>query len=356
MTWISIKESLISRMKNPNSTDSIKKELDNIVIKDSFSTFTNDKERENADENGYYQNKEKELKDCITKPGTITIKDNSEFGGKEIIVNLDIIYKETKIYDIIYVDYINLWKNFGMRKLSFVGNLEGRYVLDNRIGIYGVSNGNFSGNLALPAGIELNIEHKDYSSSTIGCENFIGMNNDIKYNLKNFYFYLHVFDKKETQKALDDLSANMYHKNGNYNSLGFPFSVSNFVNKSDLSRIKKFTGVEFSERTSRYQKIIQNAYGYKIMYKMLKDYPYFPITNLYQYSKIQRNMWAKDTCLVFYVPGNEADGRKEADKYLKDNSNPYVNFEFITYNGEIHKTKKEEAELKSGGFVVLSIA
>lgn len=45
MTWVSIKESLISRMKNPNSTDSIKKELDNIVIKDSFSTFTNDKER-----------------------------------------------------------------------------------------------------------------------------------------------------------------------------------------------------------------------------------------------------------------------------------------------------------------------
>lgn len=353
---ISLKESLISNIKGTKSINSIKKDVDNTILKDCFSTFTNDKERDAATENGYSQNKENQLKDCIVRPGTITIKDNSEFGGKEIIVNLDTIYKETGIYDIFYVDYINLWKNFGMRKLSFIGNLEGRYVLDNRIGIYGISNGNFSGNLDLPNGIELNIEHKDYGSSTIGWENFSGMNNNIKYNLKNFYFYLHVSDKKETQKALVDLSADTYYKNGNYNALGFPFSVSKLINNSDLSRIRKFTGADFSERGDRFIKIIQNAYGYKIMYNMLKNYPYFPITNLYQFSRIQRNMWAKDTCLVFYVPGTEADGRKEADKYLKDNSNPYVNFEFITYDGNIHKTKKEEAELKSGGFAVLSIS
>lgn len=54
--------------------------------------------------------------------------------------------------------------------------------------------------------------------------------------------------------------------------------------------------------------------------------------------------------------GTEVDGRNQADKHLKDNSNPYNKFEFITYNGNIHKTKKEEAAFKSGGFVVLSIA
>lgn len=356
MTWISIKEALINRVKNTNDTNDIKKLIDNIGLKEYFTIFTNDKERDEAAVDGYLQNKDKELKDCIVKPGTITIKDNSEFGGKEIIVNLDAIYKETKIYDIIYVDYIRLWKFFGMRKLSFVGNLEGRYVYDNRVGIYGINNGNFKVNLSLPDGIEINIEHKDYSSSTIGWGDFLGMDNNIKYNLKNFYFYLPVFDKKQTQKALIDLSADTYAKNGNYNSLGFPFSFSDFVNKSDLSRIKKFTGVDFSERYCSFPKIIQNEYGYKIMYNMLKDYPYFPITNLYQYSRIQRNMWAKDTCLIFYVPGTEVDGRNQADKHLKDNSNPYNKFEFITYNGNIHKTKKEEAAFKSGGFVVLSIA
>lgn len=45
MTWISIKEALINRVNNPNSTDSIKKELDNIGLKDYFTIFTNDKEK-----------------------------------------------------------------------------------------------------------------------------------------------------------------------------------------------------------------------------------------------------------------------------------------------------------------------
>ena len=53
MTWISIKEALINRVKNTNDTNDIKKLIDNIGLKEYFTIFTNDKERDEAAVDGY---------------------------------------------------------------------------------------------------------------------------------------------------------------------------------------------------------------------------------------------------------------------------------------------------------------
>lgn len=355
MTWISIKESLISKIKKPASIVDIKNDIDVITIPKYFSIFSDDVDAMNGGENWLADKTMNALKNGFSKPGAVIVK------GNEYTINLDIVGSEMDYKNVIYVDYIGLWKDLGLRKLIFTGSIEHDYVLSNKVSLYGISKRYNHSILNLPSGIELNIEHKEYNDNNVGFNNFYGIEKDVKYNLKNFFFYNTNFDRTKIEFLLTYLSAEVYYKNGNYNSWGFPIRILDFVTRGGFNRMFKATGSDLS-KTKRYSNILKNSYGYNIMYKRLKECPYFPVTNLNRFAYSKKNTWEKETELIFYVPSaDENIAKNYADKHLKDDSNPYTKFEFITYKGEepgnfpVHKTKKELEVLKSGGFVVLSI-
>lgn len=350
----SLKESLISKIKNTDNLDKLKKDLDGTEASKYFTIFPNGKVRWNELDNEMSIRFDNTVKNACAEFGAIKIK-NSGSLGKELVLNLDVVKSRIDYTRTIYVDYIGLWNDMGIRKLSFIGNLENRYMIDNQIGIYGLSDEYNDSLLKLPAGIPLNIEHKDYDKCNITFQKFYGIETDVKYHLQNFYFYNSNFHSNKVKQVLYYLSAEHYYKNGNYNSLGFPIRIVDFINNTQFNRILKFTG-ENLRGADKFSDILKNGYGYRIMWNYLKDNPYFPITNIGRFADCSKSKWNNEKAeLIFYVPGNEQDGRKQADIHLKDGSNPYTNFEFITYGGEVHKTKKEEAALKSGGFVVLSL-
>ena len=350
-----LQEALISNIKNTSGTnlDRLKKDLDGMETSKYFTIFPNETFLKNHYDNDVYTEFDNTLKKVCAEFGTIKIK-NSEF-GKELLVDLDRIKAKIEYTRTIYIDYIGLWNDLGIRKISFTGSLENRYMIDNQIGIYGIADEYNDALLKLPAGIQLNIEHKDYDKCNITFQKFYGIENDVKYHLQNFYFYNSNFHSDKVEHILSYLSSEHYYKNGNYNSLGFPIRIVDFFSSADFNRIEKFTG-EKLRGADRFSDVVNNDYAYRIMYKHLKNSPYFPITNIGRLADCSKSKWNQEKAqLIFYVPGTEADGKKQVDKHLKDPSNPYNNFEFITYNGNSHKTKKEENELKSGGFVVLSL-
>lgn len=351
-----LKEAIISNIKNTSSTnlDRLKNDLDGMAASKYFTIFPNETFLKNHYNNDMYTEFDNTLKKVCVEFGTIKTKNSGSF-GKELIIDLDRIKAKIEYTRTIYIDYIGLWNELGIRKISFTGSLENRYMIDNQIGIYGVSDEYNDSLLKLPAGISFNIEHKDYDKCNITSTKFYGIENDVKYHFENMFFYNSNFNSDKVEHVLSYLSSEHYYKNGNYNSLGFPIRIYDFFSSADFNRIEKFTGVSL-RGADKFSDILKNGYAYRIMYKQLKDSPYFPITNIGRLADCSKGKWNKEKAeLIFYVPGSEADGKKQAELHLKDPSNPYKNFEFITYSGEHHKTQKELKELSSGGFVVLSL-
>lgn len=339
-------ESLISNIKKPNM-DSVKDMVDNIIWSKYFGAFGSSREYNSMkDSDASTSILHKELMNRISRGGVFSIN------GSKLMIDLDKL-APIKDYETLYVDYKNLWKEIGVHELEFTGNIsESKYLNCNLIGLFNMQVGYLGYVYDLPSEMVFKVSHKDHKTGciVISCSN---MGYDFKYDLRNVFFYGSGWMGTEGRITVHNLAGETYYRNGNYNSWGFPISIYPMLKKGELNKVFPDTNVKYIEK---YSSVVKNGKGYKYLYEKLKDYPYFPITNLNYKTPRNINNWPKNTELIFYVPGTEQDGRKQADKHLKDDSNPYTKFEFITYDGDAHKTKKEEATLKSGGFVVLSIA